>query len=164
MPLLLGRRISLDLPFKAPGFEILGVVASIGIYGTLAYSVAGRETEIGIRMAVGAPRSSVILLVLRDSMLLIAIAILIGLPLALGGTRWIKSFLFGVPAVDPIAIAAAILLILILASLATYSPALRAAGIDPIHALRHESILFQAFRLSTHRRNPARVTCLTIRS
>jgi predicted permease len=114
------------------------ILASIGIYGTLAYSIAGRVTEIGIRMAVGAQRSNVIWLVLRDSAFLIAIGVSTGLPLGLGGTRWIKSFLFGVPAVDPSAIAAAVILILILASFAAYIPARRAAGIDPMRALRHE--------------------------
>ena len=114
------------------------ILASIGIYGTLAYSVAGRVTEIGIRMAIGAQRANVIWLVLRDSALLIAAGVFVGLPLALAGTRWIKSFLFGVPALDPLAIAAAVFLILILASFAAYLPARRAARIDPLRALRHE--------------------------
>jgi ABC-type antimicrobial peptide transport system permease subunit len=120
-------------------FGVLALIlASIGIYGTLAYSVAGRVTEIGIRMAIGAQRASVIWLVLRESAVLIAVGVFVGLPLALGGTRLIKSFLFGVPAVDPLAIASAVLLILILASVAAYLPARRAARIDPMHALRHE--------------------------
>jgi macrolide transport system ATP-binding/permease protein len=114
------------------------ILASIGIYGTLAYSVTGRVTEIGIRIAIGAQRSNVVWLVLRDSALLIAVGVFVGLPLALAGTRWIKSFLFGVPALDSLAIAAAILLILILASFAAYLPARRAARIDPMRALRHE--------------------------
>ncbi|HXJ38380.1 MAG TPA: FtsX-like permease family protein, partial [Bryobacteraceae bacterium] len=114
------------------------ILASIGIYGTLAYSVTGRVHEIGIRMAIGAQRSNVVWLVLRDSALLIAVGVFVGLPLALAATRWIKSFLFGVPTLDPLAIAAAILLILILASFAAYLPARRAARIDPMRALRHE--------------------------
>ena len=96
------------------------VLASIGIYGTLAYSVAGRTNEIGIRMAIGAQRRSVIWLVLRDSFALIAIGIVFGLPLALSGTRWIKSFLFGVEELDPFAIATTVLLIVALAMLAGY--------------------------------------------
>lgn len=114
------------------------ILASIGIYGTFAYSVAGRVTEIGIRMAIGAQRSNVIWLVLRDSALFIAIGVFVGLPLALIGTRWIKSFLFGVPAVDPLSVAAAVLLIVILGLMAGYFPGRRAARIDPMRALRHE--------------------------
>ncbi len=72
------------------------ILASIGIYGTLAYSVAGRVTEIGICMAIGAQRSNVIWLVSRDSALLISVGVVVGLPLAMIGARWIKSFLFGV--------------------------------------------------------------------
>jgi predicted permease len=109
-------------------FGVLALVlASIGIYGTLAYSVAGRTTEIGIRMAIGAQRNSVIWLVLRDSAILIVAGIVFGLPLALSSARWIKNFLYGVPAVDPLSIVAAILLILVLASIAGYLPARRAA-------------------------------------
>jgi len=114
------------------------ILASIGIYGTLAYSVAGRVTEIGIRMAIGAQRSNVIWLVSRDSALLIVAGVVVGLPFALIGTRWIKSFLFGVPAVDPLAICAAVLLIVILGLMAGYFPARRADKIDPMRALRHE--------------------------
>lgn len=114
------------------------MLASIGIYGTLAYSVAGRVTEIGIRMAMGAQQSSVIWLILRDSALLVAIGVLVGLPLGLSGTRWLKNFLFGVPLADPITIAAAVLLLLVLTSLAAYVPARRAAHVDPMCALRHE--------------------------
>jgi predicted permease len=120
-------------------FGVLALIlAAIGIYGTLAYSVAGRVTEIGIRVALGAQRSSVIWLVLRDSALLIVVGVFVGLPLALGSTRWIKSFLFGVPTLDPLAIAAAVLLIVALAALAGYFPARRAARIDPMWAVRHE--------------------------
>jgi predicted permease len=114
------------------------ILASIGIYGTLAYSVAGRTVEIGIRMAVGARRRNVAWLILRDSFVLIALGLIIGLPLALGATRWLKSFLFGVTEIDPAAIVSAVLLIAALALLAGYLPARRAARIDPMRALRHE--------------------------
>ena len=114
------------------------ILASIGIYGALAYAVAGRAAEIGLRMAIGAQRRSVIWLVLHESVMLIAAGILLGLPFALSGTRWLKSFLFGVPAVDPLALGGAVALILTLALLAGYLPARRAALIDPMQALRHE--------------------------
>jgi ABC-type antimicrobial peptide transport system permease subunit len=113
------------------------VLASVGIYGTLAYSVAGRTNEIGIRMAIGAQPHKLIWMVLRDSLILIAAGIVVGLPFALGGARWLTSFLFGVQQVDPLAIATAVLLILIMALLAGYLPA-SAAKIDPMRALRHE--------------------------
>jgi predicted permease len=120
-------------------FGVLALVlASVGIYGTLAYSVAQRTSEIGIRMAIGAQRRNVIWMVLRDSLVLISAGILIGLPLALGGTRWLSSFLFGVQRMDPLAIGSAVLLILVMALAAGYLPARRAAKIDPMRALRHE--------------------------
>jgi ABC-type antimicrobial peptide transport system permease subunit len=94
--------------------------------------------EIGLRMAIGAQHSNAIWLVLRDSVSWVAAGIFIGLPLGVSGTHWIKSFLFGVPAVDPLAISAAVFLIVILSSFAAYFPARRAATIDPMRALRHE--------------------------
>jgi len=122
--------------------SIFGLLAlllvSVGIYGTLAYSVAGRTNEIGVRMAIGAQRHNVIWLILRDSLMLTAAGVVLGLPLALGGTRWLKSFLYGVQGTDPLAIAFALLLIIALALLAGYLPARRAARIDPMRALRHE--------------------------
>ena len=115
------------------------LLAAVGIYGTLAYAVAGRTAEIGIRIAVGAQRASVVWLVLRESILLTIVGIFLGLPLALGSVRWLKSFLFGVQAIDPLAIASAILLVVAVVLLAGYLPARRAAQIDPLHALRHEA-------------------------
>ncbi|HEY7210722.1 MAG TPA: ADOP family duplicated permease, partial [Bryobacteraceae bacterium] len=120
-------------------FGVLALLlASIGIYGSLAYSVSGRTAEIGIRMAIGAQRASVVWLVLRDLLILMIAGLVAGVPFALGGTRWLKSFLFGIGTVDPLALAAAVLLILFVALLAGYLPARRAARIDPMRALRHE--------------------------
>ncbi len=114
------------------------LLAAIGIYGTVAYAVARRTTEIGIRMAIGAQRKSVLWMVLRESVLLIAIGLAFGLPLALAAMRWIRSFLFDVPIADPLAISTAVVLIAIASSLAGYLPALRATKIDPMVALRYE--------------------------
>ncbi|MGC2659095.1 MAG: FtsX-like permease family protein [Bryobacteraceae bacterium] len=114
------------------------LLAAIGIYGTLAYSVSDRMKEIGVRMAIGARHSNVIWLVLRDSVSWVAAGIFVGLPLGVSGAHWIKSFFFGVPEIDPLAITAAVFLIVILASFAAYFPARRAARIDPMRALRHE--------------------------
>lgn len=114
------------------------ILASVGIYGTLAYSVAGRTKEIGVRMAIGAQRRNVTWLILRHSVVLTGFGLVLGLPLAMGGTYWIKSFLFGVGPLDPLAIGSAVLLILALAMLAGYLPARRAIRVDPVRALRQE--------------------------
>jgi macrolide transport system ATP-binding/permease protein len=120
-------------------FGVLALVlAAIGIYGTLAYSVTRRTSEIGIRMAIGAQRSDVLWLILRDSIILIGAGLAFGFPIALIATRWLKSFLFGVPPADPLAIGSAVLLIAALALLAGYLPARRATKIEPVSALRYE--------------------------
>lgn len=114
------------------------ILASLGVYGTLAYAINERTVEIGIRMAIGAQRRSVVWIVLRDSFVVIALGLVVGLPLAFGATRWLKSFLFGIPEIDPPAIAGAVLLIFALTLAAGYFPARRATRIDPVRALRHE--------------------------
>ena len=114
------------------------LLASIGIYGTLAYSVAGRTAEIGTRMAIGAQKWHVISLVLRDLVFVLFVGLLLGLPFAFGATRWLESFLFGVKPLDPLSLSASVLLIAGIALLAGYLPARRAAKIDPMRALRHE--------------------------
>jgi ABC-type antimicrobial peptide transport system permease subunit len=117
---------------------IASLLACIGIYGTIAYSVARRTVEIGIRMAVGARRRHVLWLVLRDSLISICAGLAIGLPLARFVARSIKSFVFGVPPVDPLAIAAAACAIAALSLLAGYLPARRATRVDPMRALHYE--------------------------
>jgi ABC-type antimicrobial peptide transport system permease subunit len=114
------------------------LLASIGIYGTLAYAVAGRTAEIGTRMALGAQKVHVISLVLCDLVHIIVAGLLLGVAVAFGATRWIESFLFGVRPLDPLAFSASALLITGIALFAGYLPARRAAKIDPIRALRHE--------------------------
>ena len=114
------------------------LLASIGIYGTLAYSVAGRTAEIGIRIAIGAQRAQVISLVLGDLMAVLLIGLIIGLPFAWGATRWLESFLFDVKPLDPLSLVGSIVLIGGIAVLAGYLPARRAARIDPMLALRHQ--------------------------
>lgn len=114
------------------------VLASIGIYGTVAYSVARRTSEIGIRMAIGAPRGRVLWMVIRDSVACIALGMGLGLPMAFIGIRWIKSLLFGVSADDPLAIGTAVLLIVLMGMFAAYLPARRATKIDPMSALKYE--------------------------
>jgi putative ABC transport system permease protein len=123
----------------AGGFGLLALgLASVGIYGLLAYGVARRTKEIGIHMALGAQRRKVIALVLRGARRSLVIGLAIGLPLAVAGSRWVESMLFGLKPTDPVAIVAAVLLLATVAHLAAYVPALRASRVDPLVALRHE--------------------------
>jgi predicted permease len=114
------------------------LLASIGIYGVTAYSVARRTREIGIRMALGADRSSVLALVLRQGFVLAAIGVAIGVGLSALASRLVESLLFGVPGVDPVTFAGACALFALVTLVATYIPARRAARVDPLRALRVE--------------------------
>jgi len=114
------------------------VLASVGIYGVLAYSVAQRTAEIGIRMALGAQPGEVLRLVLRQGMSLAALGALLGLGSALLLARTAANLLYGVSATDPVTYAAITVLLLLVAMLACYIPARRATRIDPVVALRFE--------------------------
>ena len=114
------------------------LLASIGIYGVLSYAVARRTSEVGLRMALGAPRSNVVWLIMRDVLLLVTIGLAIGVPAALAGGRLITGLLYGLPALDAVSIAAAIVILAVVAGLAAYWPARRASLVDPAIALRYE--------------------------
>ena len=114
------------------------LVASVGLFGLMSYSVARRTHEIGIRMALGAERADVLRLVLRESMILVLAGVLFGLAAAIAASRPIAGLLFGLAPADPMTIAAAIVLMLLLSSVAAYLPARRAARVDPMVALRYE--------------------------
>jgi ABC-type antimicrobial peptide transport system permease subunit len=123
----------------AGAFGLLALtLACVGLYGLLAYGVAQRVREIGIRMALGAPGSRVVALVLGRGVRLVTIGIAIGLPAAWLGARAIESMLFGLSRTDPISLGGAAVLLLSAAQLAAFLPARRAARIDPITALRRE--------------------------
>jgi putative ABC transport system permease protein len=104
----------------------------------MSYTVAGRTREIGVRMALGAARVDVIELVLREGMLLVTTGLVIGIPLSLAGSRLLQGFLFGLKATDPFSLITVILLLGMVAALAAFVPARRAAKVDPIVALRSE--------------------------
>jgi macrolide transport system ATP-binding/permease protein len=114
------------------------LLACVGLYGVMSYTVAGRTREIGVRMALGAARSDVMQLVLLESVLLVTIGIGIGIPLSLASSRLLRSFLFGLKATDPLSLITVILLLAMVAVLAAFIPARRAANVDPMVALRYE--------------------------
>ena len=110
----------------------------VGLYGIMAFSVSGRINEIGIRMALGAQRSSVLWLVLRDALLMVLVGVAIGFPVVYGAGKWISSLLFGVTPVDPLTLALGTALMFIVGAFACYIPARRAMRVDPMVALRYE--------------------------
>ena len=114
------------------------LLAAIGLYGVMSYSVAQRTKEIGIRMALGARRPDVVTLVVKQGMALVLMGIAAGTILALGMTRLISGMLFGITATDPLTFAAVAALLGAVAFLANYLPARRAAKVDPMVALRYE--------------------------
>ncbi len=111
-------------------------LASVGLYGILAYTVSGRQREIGVRMALGASRASVLRLVLRQGMMLVCIGAGIGLVLALLIGRVFSRMLFGLSPADPLSLAGAAAALILVAMLACYLPALAASRMDPMRALR----------------------------
>ncbi|MEK6286925.1 MAG: ABC transporter permease [Acidobacteriota bacterium] len=120
-------------------FAVIGLVlAVIGIYGVVAYSVVQRTREIGIRVALGASSGDVVKLVVAQGMLPAVIGIAIGLGGAIGLTRLLSSFLFGVTATDPITFVVTAVLLTVVALAACFMPARRAAKVDPMVALRYE--------------------------
>jgi predicted permease len=114
------------------------VLVAVGLYGTLAYAVLQRTSEIGIRMALGAGRAQVLWMVLRESLLVVLCGLAVGLPAALALTRFIASMLYGVKPYDAPAIVATIIILAIAGSAAGMLPANRASRVDPIRALRYE--------------------------
>ncbi len=120
-------------------FGLLAIVlAGIGLYGIMAFTVARRTRDIGIRMTLGASPSSVLRQVLRETLILMVIGIAVGVPIAIAGTRLIRGMLFGLGLVDPVATGAACAVLVAIAMAASYIPARRASRVDPMIALRYE--------------------------
>jgi hypothetical protein len=113
-------------------------IACVGLYGTVAYNVARRTGEIGIRVALGAQRGRLVWMVLREVLALAVVGIAISVPAALGASKLVESFLFGMKGNDPWALTVAVATLLGAAAVAGYVPARKAARVDPMVALRHE--------------------------
>jgi len=118
--------------------QITLILAAVGLYGVIQYSVAQGTRDVGIRMALGATRSNVLVAVLKQGLVVALIGVAAGVAGALAATRVLSSLLYGVSSTDPLTLAAVSLALIAIALLATYLPARRAARIDPMAALRHE--------------------------
>jgi predicted permease len=112
------------------------LVASLGLYGSISYAVTRRTSEIGVRIALGADRSHVLWLIMRDAFALVALGLIIGVPLALLAARGLRTMLFGIPFTDVTTHAIAVVVLIVVAAVAAYLPARRAARVDPMLALR----------------------------
>ena len=120
-------------------FGVLGLIlASVGIYGVMSYSVAQRTREIGIRMAIGAPRGQVVRMIMKQGLWLVAIGSAIGLVASLGAAQLLRGLLYGTNALDPITFIGVPLVLSAVAALAVWVPARRAASVDPVRAIKSE--------------------------
>jgi putative ABC transport system permease protein len=130
------QRIAMILLAALAALALL--LASIGVYGVLSYAVSRRTQEIGVRMALGARRASILGMVVGDAMLMVAIGSCLGLAASLVLTRLMSSLLFGVGARDPLTIAGVVATLVTVSLIASYIPARRATRIDPLAAIRYE--------------------------
>jgi predicted permease len=120
-------------------FGVLALVlASIGLYGIMAYTVARRTRDIGIRLALGAEPGNVLRQVLVETLALVLIGVAFGVPVAVGGTYFVRSMLYGLGVADPVALTFAAIVLMCVAALAGFLPARRASRVDPMVALRYE--------------------------
>jgi predicted permease len=121
------------------GFAMLALaIACVGLYGTMSYTVARRTNEIGIRMALGAGRRNILAMVVRETLLMVAPGVAIGIVAALAATRVISSMLYNLKPGDPLTIAASAAVMMAVALFAGFLPARRASRVDPMEALRYE--------------------------
>ena len=121
------------------GFGLLAtILASIGLYGVMAFVVVRRKKELGIRLALGAQAGSVVWLVMREVLLLLAIGLAIGIPAAIVAGKYVSSQLYGIDSNDPVVAGTTTMLLVVVSAAAGLIPAHRASRIDPILALRHE--------------------------
>jgi ABC-type antimicrobial peptide transport system permease subunit len=133
---LLVERLVAGLSAAFGGLATL--LASIGLYGVMAYNVSRRTREIGVRMALGAFPKDVVWLVLKEALSLLAIGLALGIPASLAMGRYVQSQLFGIHFADPSSLSLAVGSLAVAAALAGFIPARRASRVDPIRALRYE--------------------------
>jgi ABC-type antimicrobial peptide transport system permease subunit len=127
------------LALLSASFGLLAtVLAAIGLYGVMSYTVSRRTREIGIRIALGAERTTVVWMVLREVTLLTLVGIALGVPGALGLSRYVRSQLYGIEPSDPMTLMIAATTLAAVALFAGYLPARRAAAVQPVRALRYE--------------------------
>jgi ABC-type antimicrobial peptide transport system permease subunit len=120
-------------------FGVLALtLACVGLYGLMSYTIGGRTKEIGLRMALGAQRQSVLHMVLGETMKLVLAGVVLGVPAALAASRLLSSILFGLKATDPLSLSLVVVLLSLVALLAGLVPARRATKVDPMVALRYE--------------------------
>ena len=118
-------------------FSLLALLlTAIGLFGVMSYNVVRRTNEIGIRFALGARRPTVLWMILRESLLLLAFGVGVGIPLALAATRFIRQQLYGLGAIDPATCVTAIAVVVVMTLFAAWLPAQRATKVDPMIALR----------------------------
>jgi putative ABC transport system permease protein len=118
------------------GLAIL--LAAIGLYGVISYTVAQRTNEIGIRMALGSQRSGIVQLILGEVAVVIAVGVVVGVGMTIGGSKAASSMLFGLKPRDPVTLAAAVVILMAIGVAASVIPARRASRLDPMEALRNE--------------------------
>jgi ABC-type antimicrobial peptide transport system permease subunit len=135
------RRILQEKLF-AQAYALFGglavLLAAIGLFGLMSYSVARRTSEIGIRMALGAQRHDVVRLVMGESMILVLAGVAIGVAIAMSAGRLVASLLFGLAATDVVTLLLALTVMLLVSAIAGYLPARRALRVDPMVALHYE--------------------------
>jgi ABC-type antimicrobial peptide transport system permease subunit len=126
----------------AQAYTMFGTVAlllaAVGLFGLMSYNVARRTNEIGIRMALGAQRQDVLRLVMRESMILVAIGVAAGVAIALAASRFLATLLFGLAPTDVVTMLLAIGVMVLVSAIAGYLPARRASRVDPMVALHYE--------------------------
>jgi ABC-type antimicrobial peptide transport system permease subunit len=141
MPQQVKENVALDrmISILSAAFGVLAtLLAGIGLYGVLAYTVAQRTREIGVRMALGADAAQVRAMVMRQVGIMLAIGGVIGVAAAIGLGRAARSLLYGLEGHDPVVFSLSVVILMLVAVGAGYIPARRASQVDPMHALRYE--------------------------